>query len=301
MDFKWWQTKECFHIPSVSAPATSPNCLWPQHRTGRLSCPRAKQASPHLTRLPGSSASFCPCDQRLQDVNSSGPKPFYFQNFNQKQRQVCMYVDVREETEKWITLNDLFKLQFCGWGYKNEDVAVSLRWTSSLSNCKKQWQVSTALRPASSLPSWIRWQNAVILEQCLSEHRMPPNAQPGPTWKRAQLHQVTSRSFLYCLHGSKTVALKMAMKSVAVSWTLPLCSCSGLDKGGPQTSLQESHPEEARVSHSPDSYKGLYFNCKLHRSAFFQPNMVSLLYLLINPHTPPFQGSQERESLGGDF
>lgn len=197
---------------------------------------------------------------------------------------------------------DLFNL--CFWGCKNEDIAASLRWAGPQS---LQGAVTGLDSTASNfLPSRIQLQNAGTLYQYTCCIQDAPKYTVRPYPKMSGVASGASSSFLYCLHRSKMVALKTEMKSSPcfLEVSLVLLLRSGQRGGGcPRPLCRTPTLKDQEWSHSSDLYKGLYFNGKLHSSAFFffQSNMLLLLYLLINPLTPSFKGSQKRESWGGYF
>lgn len=174
-----------------------------------------------------------------------------------------------EETKKWIRFTDLFKLQFWGWGYENEDVAVSLRRTSPSITARSSDKSGQRCNQPPPSPLEYNYKMLSLSNSAYAEHRMLQNAEPNPTWKWVELHQVASSSFLYCLHGSKLVALKTEMKSspcfLEASSVLLLWSGPGQSPNiSARLPLWRGKSEATPLSHT----KVLIY-CKLHGSAFF--------------------------------
>lgn len=86
-----------------------------------------------------------------------------------------------EETKKWIRFTDLCKLQFWGWGYENEDVAVSLRRTSPSITARSSDKSGQRCNQPPPSPLEYNYKMLSLSNSAYAEHRMLQNAEPDPT------------------------------------------------------------------------------------------------------------------------
>lgn len=175
-----------------------------------------------------------------------------------------MDVCVREETKKWTRFTDLCKSQFWGWGYENEDVAVSLRRTSPSITARSSDKSGQRCNQPPPSPLEYNCKMPSLSNSAYAEHRMPQNAEPDPPWKWVELHQVASSSFLYCLHVSneiQSLLLGGFLCAPALVWT----------RAVPRHLCKTPTLKRQEWSHSPESYKGLDLLQTTRVCIFFSP------------------------------